>query len=102
MKVAKRFGIVRRTIVGLIAAGFLGGCALCLVPMLSGRLASGSDDFYAALFMAAMLGLVGGILAWVVWDMGRRNRRDADAGDVAIAVMPHLMNLDLDDGGGPD
>ena len=94
----KPFGIVRRIIVGIIAAAFLGLGAVFCLPALSGRAEPGSDDFVAALVMGGLLLLVGVILAWVTWDMGRKARRQASLADVATAAMPHLMNLDMDGG----
>jgi|GEM_PF-4735320 len=51
-----------------------------------------SNDTWAMLFIATLLAIVGVILWWVAYDMGK-NKRRSDTDPNAI-VMAHLQNMD--------
>lgn len=57
---------------------------------------SNSDDTWAGLFMGVLLMVIGSILWWIVYDMGKGNRKNN--ADINAVVIPHIENT-FDDSG---
>lgn len=90
---------MRQFIIYFLALLFTGGGLFAIGGGIAFEMEKANqDDFYAALFMGAMLLIIGVTLFTAGRKMARRQKAETDAGMASGVMMGHMMNME--DGGG--
>ena len=86
--------MIRRIILLLIGSLFILP-AIVLVASSFTSADIGTDDRYAMLFVALLLGIAGFTLWWIAYDIGRNKRdKDSDLTAIGLANMNHISDMD--------